>query len=409
MTDKNKPHNNAPDEDFGGYDPTGDSRPSPLPVRKTLHPLFGTRCQTQTYGLAAYKRGHYHIHLEAVMDDPVKKTWSVRKVVNVSEPRYSTIFGSDTQSKIYVHQLRSSISFTQALDMMQDFERSCRSRGQDFRVLVPDAPMMGFDHYRAFAEREGYVFDTAGHAHARPTHDSLPAGAAFDQRDIDSAAKHCARPANEFDNNGPAGKTPNTHFLFDQFTKATHGQNMNERLAQLRVLDILDHFAGHIQTAHDSLKEYCTHYQELGQGGLVYDAEHALKLAGASLRQLKAYGVDTTHFDSFLLQCEITCHVLHAEGLYDLMNNQKGDFAQNEMLFKERVNKALEGFRKIDSSERGLKTLQDMIVQTPKPQVPDSMTAFLQNYATQKDAFRAKNHPGATPKPQGPKAPPFQG
>jgi hypothetical protein len=101
--------------------------------------------------------------------------------------------------------------------------------------------------------------------------------------------------------------------------------------------------------------------------------------------------------------------VLHAEGLYDLMNNQKGDFAQNEMLFKERVNKALEGFRKIDSSERGLKTLQDMIVQTPKPQVPDSMTAFLQNYATQKDAFRAKNHPGATPKPQGPKAPPFQG
>lgn len=404
MTEKNHPHKNTPDAHFGGYDPTGDDRPAPLPVRKTLHPLFGTRCRTQTYGLVAYKRGHYHMHLEAVLDDPVKKTWAVRKIVSVAEPRASIIFGSDTQSKTYVHQLRSGISFTQALDMMQDFERSCRNRGQDFRVLVPDAPMMGFDHYRAFAEREGYVFDITGRAHARPAADALPAGGSFDQRDIDTADKLCQRPANEFDNNGPASKTPNTHFLFDQFTRATHGQNMHERLVHMRVLDILDHFAGHVQTAHDKLKEYCTHYQELGQGGLIYDAEQALKMAGADLRQLKAYGVDTTHFDNFLLQCEITCHVLHAEGLYDLMNNQKGDFAQNEMLFKERVNKALEGFRKIDSSERGLQTLQDMIVQTPKPEVPESMTAFLENYARQKEAFRDKNHPGA--RPDTPKKPP---
>src|SRR5690606_31856884 len=110
----------------------------------------------QTYGLAAYKRGHYHIHLEAVMDDPVKKTWAVRKIINVSEPRYSMVFGSDTDNKTYVHQLRRGLNFTEALDVMQDFERNCRNRGQDFRVLVPDAPMMGFDHFRAFAEREGY-------------------------------------------------------------------------------------------------------------------------------------------------------------------------------------------------------------------------------------------------------------
>ena len=409
MTDKSKPPKNTPETPDTGYDPVRDRRPLPLANRKNLTPLFGTRCQTQTYGLAAYKRGHYHIHLEAVLDDPVKKTWAVRKVINVSEPRYSMIFGSDTDNKTYVHQLRSGLNFTQALDVMQDFERNCRNRGQDFRVLVPDAPMMGFDHFRAFAEREGYVFDTNGHAHARPAEGTLPAGASFDKRDIDIADTHCQRPANEFDNNGPASKTPNTHFLFDHFTKATHGHNMNERLAQLRVLDILDHFAGHVQTAHDNLKEYCTHYQELGQGGLIYDAEKALKLAGASLRQLKAYGVDTTDFDSFLLQCDITCHVLHAEGLYDLMNNQKGDFEQNELLFKERVNKALDGFRKIDSSARGLQTLQDMIVQTPKPQVPDSMTAFLQNYAAQKEAFRAKNRPGAAQKPNTPKTPPFSG
>lgn len=399
MTDKNKPHKNTPDDDFGGYDPTGDNTPAPLPTRKTLHPLFGTRCESQTYGLRAYKRGHYHIHLEAVMDDPVKKTWSVRKIVNVAEPRYSMVFGTDTINKTHVHRMREGISFTQALDVLMAFERSCQNRGNDFNVLVPDAPMMGTTHYRAFAEREGYVFDTKGHAHARPTRDSLPAGASFDKRDIDTADKNCQRSENEFDNNGPASKTPNTHFLFDHFNKATHGHNMNERLAQLRVLDILDRFADQIKSAHDNMQEYCKHYQELGQGGLIYDAEKSLKLAGASLRQLKAYGVDTTVFDSFLLQCEITCHVLHAEGLYDLMNNQKGDFAQNEALFKERVNKALDGFRKIDSSDRGLKTLQDMIVQTPKPAVPDSMTQFLENYKTQKESFRTKNHPGAKKKP----------
>src|SRR5690606_22158829 len=115
--------------------------------------------------------------------------------------------------------------------------------------------------------------------------------------DIESARHNLARPKNEFDNNGPASKAPNTHFLFDQFTRATHNQGLHERFTQLRIMDILDHFADQVKTAHDSLQEYCGHYRELGRGGLISDAEAALKMAGASLRQLRAYGVDTTAFD----------------------------------------------------------------------------------------------------------------
>lgn len=406
MTDKPKPPPKGPDGDSAPYDPTGDTTPAPATGRKSLNPIFGTSCQTQTYGLRAYHRGHYHIHLEAVMDDPVKKTWSVHKVVHTSDTGY-TIFPTAQNTKNYVHKLKSGVPFHQALETLTDFERSCKSRPNDFAVQTPEAAEMGFDHFRAFAEREGYVFDTQGKPHARPNSKMLPAGAIFAQTDVNNANRHLARPDNEFDNNGPASKTPNTHFLFEQFTKATHRQTLQERLTQLRVLDILDHFIDQVKDAHTHLQEYCTHYQELGRGGLITDAEDSLRLAGVSLRQLKAYGIDTTVFENFVLQCEITCHVLHAEGLYDLMNTRQGDFAQNETLFKERVAKALEAFSKIDNSDRGLQTLQDMIVQTPKPAVPYSITRFIENYDTQKNAFRPLNRPGAQNPPPSNKKPPF--
>lgn len=372
-------------------------RNAPLPntsddARKLLQPLYGSHCASQTYALKAYVRGSYHVRIDAYMDDPVKKTWSIQKTATITEPSIGAwIFGGDKEkTRKEVQKLKSRATFNDVLDEMAKFERQCTRAEEAFALQQPAADAMGFKHFRAFAEREGYVFDTKGQAHARPHPDVLPAAnAPFDQDDIDRADKHMQRPENEFGNNGPGSKAPQTHFLFDQFTRAAHLNRLDDKMAELRVLDILDRFTSQVRRAHDSLQTYCEKYQELGQGGLIDDALDALRLAGASVRQLKAYGVDSSDFESFVLQCKVTCHVLHAEGLYDLMNSGAGDFAQNEIQFRQRVDKAIEAFKRIDSSESGLQTLQDMIVQTPKPEVPASIGTYLRQYDTQLAEWRA--------------------
>lgn len=363
-------------------------RNAPLPdtsdgARKLLHPLYGSHCASQTYAVKAYVRGSYHVRIDAYMDDPVKKTWSIQKTATITEPSLGGwIFGGDKEkTRKEVQKIKSRTTFNDVLDEMAKFERQCQRAEETFALQQPAADAMGFKHFRAFAEREGYVFDMKGLPHARPHRDVLPVSpAAFLQSDIDRADKNLQRPENEFGNNGPASKVPQTHFLFDQFTRAAHLNRLDDKLAELRVLDILDRFTTHVRHAHDHLQTYCEKYQELGQGGLIDDALDALRLAGAAVRQLKAYGVDSADFESFVLQCKVTCHVLHAEGLYDLMNRGAGDFAQNEILFRQRVDKAIEAFKRIDPSESGLQTLQDMIVQTPRPEVPASIGQYLRQH-----------------------------
>lgn len=396
MADKNDPLPSPPSG--GGNEP-----------RKNLEPLFGSHCTSQTYGLKAYIRGSYRLRLDAYIDDPVKKTWTVQKTVTVTEMVGGGLFGTTREvTRTQVQKIRSRGSFNDVLDEMQKFEKSCQSQGDNYILQQPDAEAMGFLHYRAFAEREGYVFDAKGQPHARPHKKVLPASdAGFTQPDLARADSRLQRPENEFDNNGPASKAPQTHFLFDQFTRAAHVHSLDDKIAEMRVLDILDRMAQHVRRAHDNMQTYCEKYHELGQGGLIDSALDSLRLAGAALRQLKAYGVETGDFDSFVLQCKVTCHVLHAEGLYDLMNRGEGDFAQNEALFRARVDKAIETFRRIDDSERGLKTLQDMIVQTPRPEVPESITAFLKNYDAQRAAWRQAQQAARDAAAANNKKPPF--
>jgi hypothetical protein len=181
-----------------------------------------------------------------------------------------------------------------------------------------------------------------------------------------------------------SGKIPDTHFLFDGFNKPAQREGLDESLAHVRILNIFDRFAGYIQTAGDKMEDYCRNYRNLEQGALILEAEEALDTAESVLRQLSPYGVDTAPFAHFVLQCRITCHVLHAQGLYDLMLQGKGDFTQNEFMFKRRVSQAVEAFKKVDSSDKSLQLLQDMIVQAPKPEVPAAIALFLDNYQKQR-------------------------
>jgi hypothetical protein len=361
--------------------------PTPAPDNKTLHPLFGTYCKTETYSVTDADKNTSQIHCDAYMDDPVAKTWTVAKTVRRLQPSFNPY---KRKTITHVHKVKSKVSFKEAAAELARFEAECRKKPAVFAPMFPESASMGFVHFKAFAEREGYIFDTKGLLHARPDEKALPAGFSFFDEDIESANKHLARPANEFDNNGPMSKTPNTHFLLDHFTRAARENDFDSATTSARVLNILDRFVEQVDKAHGKLSEYCRKFQELGQGELISDAEDLLTKAESSVKQLKAYGVDTADFESFVLQCKISCYVLHAEGLYGLMHNGKGDFDANEALFKSRVNQAMQEYKKIDTSDAGLKTLQNMIVQMPEPKVPDAIGSFITRY---KQARKDYDHP----------------
>ena len=364
-----------------------DSRPGAVPDTRVLHPLFGDYCTTETFAEKNVRTGQKkHVHYEAHLEDPVKKTWAVSKVVTISD--------RNDKTTNHVHLVKNKVNFKQAVEILAGFEKDCRANPAAFDATYPDAPVMGFIHHKAFAEREGYVFDINGLPHARPNPHALPLGCSFYPEDVDRSNDHMERPADEFDNNGPASKLPNTHFLLDQFTSAAHGNSHADALNGLRALNLMDRFADLIGEVHESLVEYCEKFSELGYGGLIDDALARLDIADSTLKQLKAYGADTTNFEDFALQCRTTCYVLHAEGLYDLMNKGLGDFDANEAAFRKRTAQAVESYRKIDASEEGHKTLENMIVQTPEPRVPDAIGHFVTRYREERKKFG-----GDTPRP----------
>lgn len=375
--------------------------PTPVADNKCLHPIFGTYCRTETYSAEDAEKNMTHIHCEAYMDDPIAKTWTVAKVVRELIPSFNPY---KRKTKTHVHKLKSKVNFREAAAELASFEAKCKEKPAVFNPIFPEAAAMGFSHFKAFAEREGYVFDAKNIPRARPDAAALPPGASFFDEDIASADKNLQRPANEFDNNGPASKAPNAHFVLDQFTRAAHSGDFHAATSSARVLNILDRLVDQIDKVHAKLSEYCDKYQELGQGGLISDAETLLVASEAAVRQMKAYGVDTKEFESFVLQCRISCYVLHAEGLYGLMQSGKGDFDANEELFKSRVNQAMEAYKQIDSSDDGMKTLKNMIVQMPEPKVPAAIGEFVARY---KKARKDYDHPqpgtAAKNKPPAPK------
>lgn len=378
--------------------------PVPVPDTKCLHPLFGTYCRTETFMAKEDGGAQHHLHAEAHMDDPVAKTWTVTKVVLVKKAAPFSVSPHSARTVTHAHQVKAKVTFKEALETLSEFEKKCREKPAVFTPTYPDAAAMGFSHYKAFAEREGYIFDASCLPHARPRPDALPPGFSFRQEDIDSSARNLARPDSEFDNNGPASKTPNTLFLLDHFTRAAHGENYSAALTSLRVLNILDRFIDQVDKGREKLEAYCASYQELGHGDLIAEAEASFAMAEASVRQLKAYGVDTASFESFVLQCQISASVLHAEGLYDLMNKGKGDFESNEALFKSRVNQAMDAYKNIDGSDEGLRILQNMIVQTPELKVPDAIGQFVNRYKKSRGEYTPPDPRGAAgQKPKPPK------
>lgn len=378
-------------------------------VPHTLLPLFGTRCRSQGYAYVHPNAGtDQYVHFVAFRDAANADSWTVQRVTHTGHTQ-------TRESWVRVDSLGQHMGFEDALAMIEQYDSYHRGNTQGFKPLFPDAAALGFEHFRAFAEREGYVFDRKGKAHPRPAHGVLPSNAEFSAEAIASADKNCQRPASEFDTSAPSRRLPDTLFLFDAFNRKAIGKKHSSELASLRVLNLMDTFVRHIETFSNQLHAYRADYLKPGGGARLSAAELSLVQARNQLRQMQAYGVDTTAFEKLTQECAIIACVAHAQGTYDQLRRQLGKFDELETLFKTRASEALRLYEQLEKGDivkdktaatkyaEGYTALQEMMIQGGAPAVPGAIMQFADRYR----AERARLIPPVpdTAKPPKPPAP----
>lgn len=373
----------------------------------TLLPVFGTRCRSQGFAYIHPNAGSdQYVHFVAYREAANQDQWTVQRITHTGNSKTG-------ESWVKADTLGQHMGFEDALEMIAQYESYHRGNTQGFRPLFPDIPALGFEHFRAFAEREGYIFDRDGKAHPRPALGIVPEGGEFSAEAIASADKNCQRPAHEFGPAAPSRRLPDTVFLFDAFNRKAIGKKHSSELASLRVLNLMDTFVRHIETFSTHLQSYRADYLKPGGGARISAAELSLVHARNQLRQMQAYGVDTTAFEKLTQECAIIACVAQAQGTYDQLRRQMGNFDELETLFKTRASEALRLYEALekgnlakdkDAANRyteGYTALQEMMIQGGAPSVPGAIMNFVERYR----AERAKMIPSAPTSNTAPKPP----
>lgn len=375
----------------------------------TLLPVFGTRCRSQGFAYIHPNAGSdQYVHFVAYREAANQDQWTVQRITHTGNSKTG-------ESWAKADTLGQHMGFEDALEMIAQYENYHRGNTQGFRPLFPDVPALGFEHFRAFAEREGYIFDRDGKAHPRRAPGTLPEGGEFSAEAIASADKNCQRPAHEFGSAAPSRRLPDTVFLFDAFNRKAIGKKHSSELASLRVLNLMDTFVRHIETFSTHLQSYRTDYLKPGGGARISAAELSLVQARNQLRQMQAYGVDTAAFEKLTQECAIIACVAQAQGTYDQLRRQMGNFDELETLFKTRASEALRLYEALEKGNlakdkdvasryaEGYTALQEMMIQGGAPSVPGAIMNFVERYRSERAKMIPSSPAGNTaPKPPAP-------
>lgn len=351
---------------------------------KILHPMFGVYCRTESFA-DTKEKDRLHVYLEAFLDDPVKKTWSVNLVTLAKQ--------------IAVKPIKQGMPFPLAIELLQREEKRYRDMPSRFKPLFPEAPHMAFQHFRAFAEREGYIFDIDGVPHARPTWHALPPAANFHSADIERANKNLQRPETEFDGHGLSDKIPSTFFIFDDFNRACMRSSLETQAQKKRVLEITDSVVLQIDLAYRKMQEYCQQHASPGAKKLNEEAEDALFQAKNLIKQLKAYKVLTTPFETFVRQCHLVNHALHAKGLYNKLRQSTASLLEYKDEYRQQLSLLLTLFRQDGASDEDVEHMGKMVT-FPDMSVPSGIPYFLENYKRTREKYNPPTSGSSSAPPQ---------
>lgn len=319
---------------FSGKDDARETKRDAQDLSEPFVTKYGTWCRTC---LVREDEALPVEYLEAFQQDDGTHRWSLKKVSREEK---------GDEEIVSARTFRKNIHFLQAMAEMAAFEHSRDTLPGE--ITGANAEELGAKHYRAFAEREGVVFDTNDMPHLREHPEVTPDGQ-FRVADLDRGAKAVKAAQSQPVVNGEED------LLSDIFNDLAPRGNYDA------VLDALVQ-AGKMKEFGDAISDFSNKLSAIGRqpayvkkrrvnpglpkrrfvpekrdvaykwsdGDVDYrygNADYAfdaLERAHDAMKTLSQKGLDTSQAERFLHKCMATAYLVHAQGYFVALKNSYG-------------------------------------------------------------------------------------
>ena len=341
--------------------------------------------------------------------------WSISKI-KIENENGDTLIKSRPQVE--------NLTFMEALERLAQYENFQKSQYPD---QSPDAEIkeLGTKHFKAFALREGILWDKEQTPHILKHPDALPQGQ-FHSSDV-AVARETLAATPEF------SMPVKNNILSEIFSAATSRSNVDLALHGLQCLNITNRFASCISSLAYDLSNVCSDplkqeseiqgltkksiklwprssalihstVRETYSRGLYRQswsrpygwALQRIDTAAQELQELKKEGKDITSLTEMLYICEMATHLLYAQALLNVCRNSPG-LAKMEAPV---IQTALDDAERIYTQHMNMETralyesLKQNVASGETPRVPDFIKNFADEYAENKArAFKAGPRP----------------
>ena len=385
---------------------------------KGFTPLFGTYCRTCAFEPAGIPEGEDSCHMEyreAYQSDAAKGLWNINMVATSFKEVGRK--GARQRKKITeTREIETNVPFEKAMHLLADFENVKRnaSLGEHVEKGI-SAKELAWKHYFAFTVREGFIFDVLGRPYQRPSKYALPTGGSnrldFDAEMLEEANAIWDKVAEQHEQPVPLPIMSQT-LLYEVFNRASSQANFDDALNCREALNEMDDFFGHIESAHGRLKTYISSYLDMGKGQYISgdkdnDFEGALQYLAKAEKQLAKTEnyIDTAQYIAYLKQCEITCHIIHIQGVADLNNKNifQTEFGTHERhtsvdeqrkdnlsIIKTKRKSIQALYKTLGAGTGDLQDLDAAAAKTGGPEMPENLTKFIELYRERREEFKKK-------------------
>lgn len=372
---------------------------------------YGTWCRTCAFQADAQLPPTYW---EAYQQKGAPDKWTVNEV-GVRE--------KDGEELLSIRTVKKNLTFQEALHRLASYERGHPTLPGE--RIGPDARDLGGVHYEQFGEREGFVFDASGAPHL-PENEHSPGPGNFKKSDIERARRN----AKEAEYLPLANRT--TGPLAEIFNAVSHVGNFDEVLAGLDQIGHIDAFFHHLRTfrleldnvirdpegydqqspqsfkttLNDRSYEIVKH-REYGYDGSytvkkmhMHGADKATVALDEAYKELLAAEKKGAHVDPLvrmLHKFDLATQLIWGQALFHAACTGDGSHQWRTDKMRELEDRARKICRdKLGiTSEEEMEKLKQAMIQGDRPDVPEFITTFGDDYAEARAAMKESKLAGS--------------
>lgn len=263
---------------------------------------------------------------------------------------------------------------------------------------------MGYEHFKAFGEREGLLFDAQDITpYVRQNERVLPRGGRFKKIDREAADKRWKEGRDRIAN----AQVDAQSLLDGVVANAPKTATIDRVLQSYKAVDIMDEFARKVENARSNLETYVERYKHKNQGEYIENATLSLvdKKSGALtvLQQLKSERIlrDTTEFERFVKEAHIACMVIHGQAMLDMLGRGAFD-DQKERLEVEKSLRQLEKDMEKQATAYALPSdtiskAKNAMATPGGPKMPELLKNYFVHYKQRKTEYEKRRDQGFIP------------